>query len=466
MEAEESTQKPVKLFVPLSNWLNQTTYKTPSNQHSVRVIRNIRPCYRKMINDGNCTGAEHFGQQQQRTRKEAVATDATVVNEQLLLQQQNIAVETSRPPSKSFLLYLVRMGSFTSTPQLTNEDKQDRDICEEFDAIDYDKMTIPELLERCQSELKDFPPLLPREFTQIASSSQQQSSNHVSFRLLQWNVLSQALGLQKDNFVMCPREALDWPKRRFRMLEEILTYSPDFICLQEVDHFKFLQATLAKVGYRGKFVPKPDSPCIYVKDNNGPDGCAIFFNYSKFELIRLETRIVEIWYIQSNQVALLGIFRLRGTQQEICVVTTHLKARRGTFLSNLRNEQGKDLLEFIHTHYGGRPVLICGDFNAEPSEMVYSTMLNSINPQLSSCYASATGVEPPFTTWKIRDDGEVCHTLDYIFYNRNNLQVDRLLRFPDALNIGRNRVPSLQYPSDHFSLVADFTVLPVTSSRY
>lgn len=31
--------------------------------------------------------------------------------------------------------------------------------------------------------------------------------------------------------------------------------------------------------------------------------------------------------------------------------------------------------------------------------------------------------EPPFTTWKIREDGEVCHTIDYVFYSQDTFKV-------------------------------------------
>lgn len=41
-----------------------------------------------------------------------------------------------------------------------------------------------------------------------------------------------ALGQHNDNFVCCPPEALDWTNRRYRILEEIIEYSPDIICLQ------------------------------------------------------------------------------------------------------------------------------------------------------------------------------------------------------------------------------------------
>lgn len=121
---------------------------------------------------------------------------------------------------------------------------------------------------------------------------------------------------------------------------------------------------------------------------------------------------------------------------------------------------------------GNRPILISGDFNAEPIEPVYSTVINFEPLKLSSAYAdmlasissnstdekdgehatnetngddtkNGDGVsngdginngldsrlehlinhEPPYTTWKIREDGEVCHTIDYVFYSRDKLKV-------------------------------------------
>ena len=41
-----------------------------------------------------------------------------------------------------------------------------------------------------------------------------------------------ALGTKNDNFVRCPKSALDWKTRRFRMLEEIARHDADVICLQ------------------------------------------------------------------------------------------------------------------------------------------------------------------------------------------------------------------------------------------
>lgn len=162
------------------------------------------------------------------------------------------------------------------------------------------------------------------------------------------------------------------------------------------------------------------------------------------------------------QVAILLTLRIRETGQEFCVVTTHLKARNGTVLSMLRNEQGKDLLQFISNHYNGRPVVVCGDFNAEPTEPVYNTFINNDLIKFASAYADSNLYiqdvvyrEPPYTTWKIREEGEVCHTIDYIFYGGDDMEVEAVLDFPSEEEIGEDRVPSFSYPSDHFSLVCD-----------
>lgn len=139
----------------------------------------------------------------------------------------------------------------------------------------------------------------------------------------------------------------------------------------------------------------------------------------------------------------------------LCVATTHLKARPGALMSTIRKEQGKALLDFVQSNSAGCPMIICGDFNAEPSEPVYELLSNSLL-NLGSAYAY-TGEEPEYTSWKVREDGEQRQTLDYIFYSKNNLEVDSVLTFPSGCEIGETRLPSLIYPSDHLSLVCDLS---------
>ncbi|KAL0280748.1 UNVERIFIED_CONTAM: hypothetical protein PYX00_001957 [Menopon gallinae] len=337
------------------------------------------------------------------------------------------------------------MGSFSSTPKIENPDSEDDDVIPT-----YQPSSREELIDRCRNEIEECgrPPLLLRHFRRLVGDSP-------FVRVLQWNVLSQCLGKNHDCFVESAEGVLDWPARRIMMLQEIIQYNPDVICLQEVDHFRFLEAALGSIGYSGKFFEKPDSPCLYLADNNGPDGTAVFFRKSKFELISSHTRILEVWRIQSNQVSLACLLRERSTGEEICVAATHLKAKAGALLATLRDNQGKDLLNWLSTVSDGRPIVLCGDFNAEPTEPVYmSTTTHSLGLRSAYC---VDGEEPRYTTWKIRAEGEICHTIDYIFHS-GRLSPAALLEFPDEETIGPARVPSLHYPSDHFSLVADFSL--------
>lgn len=68
-------------------------------------------------------------------------------------------------------------------------------------------------------------------------------------------------------------------------------------------------------------------------------------------------------------------------------------------------------------------------------------------------------VEPTYTTWKIREDGEVCHTIDYIFFSRGRFSPERVLTMPTGDELGEGRAPSLRYASDHFSLCCDLRLL-------
>lgn len=243
------------------------------------------------------------------------------------------------------------------------------------------------------------------------------------------------------------------------MLEEISRHNADVICLQEIDHFMFLRKSLAALGYVGHFIPKPDSPCLYLANNSGPDGCAIFYKKDKFDLTKLESRILEVWKVQSNQVVLAATLRSKKTGREVVFATTHLKARNGMVMPTLRNEQGKNLMDFLNEQALGRPIVCTGDFNADPCEPVYQTMTSSKTMRMSSAYKDVLEHEPNYTTWKFREDGEHIQTLDYIFYTPDQLCVEAVLDMPTGEQIGENRLPNLAFASDHFSLVADLRLI-------
>ncbi|XP_021087116.1 nocturnin isoform X2 [Mesocricetus auratus] len=325
------------------------------------------------------------------------------------------------------------------------------------DAEHLEPIDPKELLEECRAVLHTRPPRYQRDFVDLRRDCR---SSHPPIRVMQWNILAQALGEGKDNFVQCPVEALKWEERKCLILEEILAYQPDILCLQEVDHyFDTFQPLLSRLGYQGTFFPKPWSPCLDVEHNNGPDGCALFFLQSRFKLISSTNIRLTAMNLKTNQVAIAQTLECRESGRQFCVAVTHLKARTGW--ERFRSAQGCDLLQNLQdiTQEAKIPLIVCGDFNAEPTEEVYKHFASS-SLNLNSAYKllSPDGQsEPPYTTWKIRTSGECRHTLDYIWYSRHALSVTSALDLLTEEQIGPNRLPSFHYPSDHLSLVCDFS---------
>ena len=203
-----------------------------------------------------------------------------------------------------------------------------------------------------------------------------------------------------------------------------------------------------------RFCPKPDSACCYVDDNNGPDGCAVLYRTDKFDLVRADSKVLTAWQAATNQVVLGLTLRHGVTGREVCVVTSHLKARRGSLLASIRAQQGEDLMAWLEDLRDGRSVILTGDFNAEPSEAVYQTLTNNQKLQLDSAY----DIESlDYTTWKVRDTGEEKQVLDYIFHS-HDMRTLRTLEVPSEEDVGHQRLPSLSYASDHLSLVADIQI--------
>ncbi|KAM9356791.1 nocturnin-like [Symphorus nematophorus] len=346
------------------------------------------------------------------------------------------------------------------------EENSDQDLDRELVEIDPDQ-----LLRECEEALQRRPARPHRDLVYPNGMAPFHLKHNQSIRIMQWNILAQALGEGKDGFIRCPLDALNWQERKYLILEEILTYRPDILCLQEVDHYyDTFQPIMASLGYHGSFLAKPWSPCLDVEQNNGPDGCALFYRRSRFSLQATSHLRLSAMMLPTNQVAIVQTLDCQVTGQRLCVAVTHLKARSGW--ERLRSAQGADLLQSLRsitsrgagasqseTAAGGVPLVVCGDFNAEPSEDVYRRFSSS-PLGLNSAYkllSSDGQTEPAYTTWKIRPSGESCSTLDYIWYTHDALSVDCLLDIPTEEQIGPDRLPSYHYPSDHLSLLCDIS---------
>jgi len=353
------------------------------------------------------------------------------------------------------------MGAFSSLPSFpTSCNDEAEDLC-------FPPSSAAELLARCKSELQDLPTPYKRKMNRRGNRKQEDAEcDDCSVRILQWNILAQALGTGVDNFVRCDPTALHWANRRWRIIEEIVQHSPTVICLQEVDNFDILSRALGSIGYQGRFLAKPDSACVYQEHNTGPDGCAIFYQDSIFSCTQVRTKVLEVWGAKTNQVVLMISLTHKQSRKDVCIATTHLKARRGDLLSSIRNEQGKDVLQFLKEINTDIPIILTGDFNDEPCEAVYETITGNERTPLVSAYKIKEDKNEEdeseddileYTTWKIRDTGEEKKVHDYIFHSPQ-LKTFSTLDMPTEDQVGEDRLPSLQFPSDHLSLVVDIRI--------
>lgn len=279
------------------------------------------------------------------------------------------------------------------------------------------------------------------------------------------------LALAHTSFIKCPTAALQWGYRGHLIVQEILRSGADIVCLEEVDHYgDFFKPMLAQHGFEGFFLPKVESPCLEFPDNNGPDGCAMFYRSEQFEVLRKKEIVLRnIEGGNSHQVALLAEFQRKGASGEssapsscsMVVAMAHFKAK--TEGKKLRAAQGKHLIEEASEFSApGQPVIIAGDFNATTEEDVYKHFSdNSSHPELklNSSYKVPhySNEEPPFTSWKFRAKGEARYTIDYIWYTPETLSVEGVWGIPEEEAIGNDGLPCPAYPSDHIALCTSFS---------
>ncbi|KAH3855003.1 protein angel homolog 2-like [Dreissena polymorpha] len=220
------------------------------------------------------------------------------------------------------------------------------------------------------------------EYTEVGRYYLQRPERHrgFEFSVMSYNVLAQ--NLLEDNRLLYAHSspsALDWNKRKDRVLKEIVHHFADVICLQEVEDvcfFDFFEPELEQVGYKGHYLKRT---------GDKSDGCATFYKLSKFSLLD----VVEVPY-QNNHHAILDrdnvglIVRLKplgpkvDPNRTLVVSNTHLlfNPRRGDIkLAQLmlllaaidkcafdRMENGSPLYQ---------AVIMCGDFNSLPHSEIY-----------------------------------------------------------------------------------------------
>ncbi|GAA6002521.1 hypothetical protein JCM10207_001160 [Rhodosporidiobolus poonsookiae] len=335
-----------------------------------------------------------------------------------------------------------------------------------------------------------------------------------TFSLLCYNILCDKYATS-SMYGYTPSWALSWEYRKELILQEVLNYGSDIVCLQEVDveqYETYFLENLSAQEYDGVHYPKSRARTMSGDEKRSVDGCATFFKNTVFAL-------VEQHLIEFNQIALRrpdfkkseDMFNRVMTKDNIAVVTLleHRDSGARLIVANahitwdpefrdvklvqvamLMDELNKIANEFAKLpprinlaegydkapHYatGNKiPTVICGDFNSEPGSGVYEFLSrghvekdhedfmdrtyglytsDGLNHRFNLKSAYSHIGELPFTNMTPGFTGAI----DYIWYTTQSLGVQGLLGEVDRGYL-ESAVgwPSAHFASDHLPVLAE-----------
>lgn len=200
------------------------------------------------------------------------------------------------------------------------------------------------------------------------------------FVVLSYNILADYLAINHRSklYFHIPRHMLDWEWRKRSILFELGLWSADIMCLQEVDRFQDLELELRHKGYSGIWK---------IRAGDAVDGCAIFWQASRFKLLQEEVIEFNKLGLRNNvaQICVLELLNQTCTQNTsslstsstgsskvvICNIHVLYNPKRG----EIKLGQVRNLLHRAHVvskNWNDAPLVVCGDFNCIPKSPLYN----------------------------------------------------------------------------------------------
>jgi mRNA deadenylase 3'-5' endonuclease subunit Ccr4 len=260
----------------------------------------------------------------------------------------------------------------------------------------------------------------------------------MSFTVATYNVLAGAY-IQRAHYPRTPAMVLNPVWRVPALVQYIWSLKADILCLQEVEAETFvsLRTFLGERGYGAQYARK------YARR---PEGCAIFYRGSAFEL--LTTRVIA--YADgggvapdTGHIALCVLFRSDGGI--LGVVNTHLTWDPPSTPRNAQvgPRQTQQLLtEYVNSVSDARGWIIAGDFNVTPDSEIIAMVERA---GLRYAHSGLTGA----FTCNVNSDARM---IDYIFASSALVAEPQLPPVIDDKTI----LPSAEQPSDHVPVMAKF----------
>lgn len=309
----------------------------------------------------------------------------------------------------------------------------------------------------------------------VAEKTDSKINEIQSIKLMTWNMLSKSdFFCNKESFPKSPEESLKWDNRLNTFKKLFEQTNPDIICLQELDDY----ADMSK-----NILTQEKFESVYYSKHDGVQGIGIFFNKYKFSLI--ESEKVSLPKDEdgnlSNQILCNLFLKDNSSNKTFCVISTHLKSK--SFNEPTRYAQTKFITQYLdsnenfiskYTKYESSGMILCGDFNAEPSYSCIQYLLDfsfTNNPTLfkTNFHSAYNFIDPTkedyleMTTFKFRDS-EYYRVIDYIFYTegirfvKNSPTIKKSDPKFEASGLSQTGFPNSDLPSDHYYLTIEFII--------
>eukprot|EP00249_Psilotum_nudum_P005767 c19190_g1_i1 orf=281-1489(-) len=342
-----------------------------------------------------------------------------------------------------------------------------------------------------------------------------------AIRVISYNILAQAY-VKSSLFPHSPSPALRWKARSQAILQRLLSFNADFLCIQELDEFEsFFKRQLDNQGYGSLYAKRPGKKY---------DGCGIFFRHERFELLwsevidyndlvpvgnegslssksaahvqnegSLNTEGISLEEqtvgedtrdlndprvrLKRDCVGVIGAFRVVDRSQNLIILAnTHLYWDPD--LADVKLAQAKYLVscvcdfketvarEFCCTP----PLIICGDFNSTPGDKVYNYLTSGSEERLLPNVSegidfNALPERCPLALYSlyafVKEEPvftnftpDFTGTLDYLFFSSlDHLRPKSVLELPLPSSPDIcNGLPNYNHPSDHLPIGGDFSL--------
>ena len=249
------------------------------------------------------------------------------------------------------------------------------------------------------------------------------------FTFVTWNVLAPSY-VRASYYPRTDARFLDPEWRAPAVVARARALHADVMCLQEVEAemFAALRVSLAELEYVGLFAQKEKKP----------DGCAVFFRVSRFQLV--ESRRI-VYRDGSGHVAQLVTFDHEG--KRVAIVNTHLKWDPADTPAALKFgfRQASEVVVALQSERSKHAAqIVCGDLNVTPDSDVVAEL-------------RAAGFEAAHADVFSCNSNGVAKLIDYVFF-RGDLRGEPVA--PRVID-DATALPSEEEPSDHLPLAVRFT---------